>query len=127
MSNKDKKFSTLPTADKALFFVERLTDKKAGSIVAFDLSKENSMSEAVVIANATSIRHAQGLADHLLQAAKDEHFEFLNMEGHSVGRWILLDFNDVIVHIFQPDSRDLFRLDDLWNRAPLLADTRVYL
>lgn len=124
MSKKEPKFSTLSTRDKALFFVERLADKKAQDIVAFDLSKENSLSEATIIAGATSVRHAQGLADSVLQAAKEARFEFLRMEGHTVGQWILLDFNDVIIHIFHPESRDLFRLDDLWATAPRFADTR---
>ena len=71
-----------------------------------------------------STRHGQGLADHVLQSARNENFEYLSMEGYVVGQWILLDLNDVIVHIFQSEARALFRLNDLWPAATILADTR---
>ena len=116
--------SNAPTKEKVAVLAGWLEDKKARDIVAFDLARENSLSEAIVIATATSVRHAQGLAEHVLQAAKEAQYEFLRMEGNTVGQWILLDLNDVIVHIFQTDARDLFRLEDLWTGSPVLADTR---
>lgn len=125
MLTKQKKYSTASTPEKVAALVARLADKKAKDILALDLGAESSLSEAVIIASATSVRHGQGLAEHLLAAARDENFEYLRMEGHAVGKWILLDFNDVVVHIFQPDSRELYRLDDLWPAAPVLADTRA--
>ena len=116
--------SSLPTTDKVRAIAEWLADKKARDVVAFDLSKENTLSEAIIIATATSIRHGQGLAEHVLQSAHETNFEFLSMEGNTVGQWILLDLNDVIVHIFQQDTRELFRLEDLWPTASVLIDTR---
>ncbi|MDR0338716.1 MAG: ribosome silencing factor [Desulfovibrio sp.] len=124
MSKRKNIFSTVPTNDKVAVMVERLSDKKARDILALDLTGRHGLSEAVVIASATSVRHGQGLAEHLLASAREDNFEYLSMEGHQLGQWILLDFNDVIVHIFHPESRDLFRLDDLWPDAPVLADTR---
>ena len=116
--------SKAPTKEKVASIVEWLSDKKARDTVAFDLSGENSLSEATVIATATSVRHGQGLAEHVLQSAREAGYEFLRMEGNVVGQWILLDLNDVIVHIFQTDARDLFRLEDLFAGNPLLTDTR---
>lgn len=101
-----------------------LEDKKAEDILALDISGENTIYDAVVIATAASVRHARGLVEHVLQSASERGYDYLRMEGNAVGQWILLDLNDVIVHIFQPDSRALFRLDDLWPSAPVLADTR---
>lgn len=117
-------FSKAPTKEKVASIVEWLDDKKARDIVAFDLSGENSLSESCVIAAATSVRHAQGLAEYVLQSARQAGYEFLRMEGNVVGQWILLDLNDVIVHIFQADARALFRLEDLFAGNPVLADTR---
>ncbi len=116
--------TAVPTREKVAHLVSWLIDKKARNILALDLTKENNIAEAVVISSATSVRHGQGLAEHLLQEMRKHKYEFLRMEGHSVGQWILLDFNDIIVHIFQNDSRELFRLDDLWPSAGILADTR---
>ena len=124
MRAKKLSHSSLPTLEKVKNIVGWLLDKKALELLALDLSRENGPSEAVVIVTATSMRHGQGLADHVLQSARDENFEYLNMEGYVVGQWILLDLNDVVVHIFQSESRALFRLDDLWPAASVLADTR---
>lgn len=117
-------YSTAPTQEKVQAIVSWLDDKKARDILALDLARENSLSEAIIIATATSVRHGQGLAEHVLQASRNENYEYLRMEGNTVGQWILLDLNDVIVHIFQQDTRILFRLDDLWPGAAVLADTR---
>ena len=124
MRAKKLSHSSLPTLEKVKNIVGWLLDKKALELLALDLSRENGPSEAVVIVTATSMRHGQGLADHVLQSARDENFEYLNMEGYVVGQWILLDLNDVVVHIFQSESRALVRLDDLWPAASVLADTR---
>lgn len=124
MLAKKKKHSTASTNEKVSHMVEWLADKKGKAILALDLSRENSLSEAMIIATAGSVRHGQGLADHLLSEAGKENYEFLRIEGRGVGQWILLDFNDVVVHIFQPDCRALFRLEDLWPAAAVLADTR---
>lgn len=118
-------YSTIPFTDKAKAIAGWLTEKKAKDLLALDISKENNLAEAVVIVTATSVRHGQGLAEHVLKSARDANYEYLRMEGNTVGQWILLDLNDVVVHIFQSDSRDLFRLADLWPSAPVLADTRT--
>lgn len=125
MRKQKQDYSTASTKEKVAAIVEWLIDKKAKSVVALDLSKENSLSESVVIATAGSMKHGQGLAEYVLKSARGEHYEFLRMEGQTVGQWILLDFNDVVVHIFQPDNRELYRLDDMWPNAPVLADTRL--
>lgn len=111
-----------PTLEKVNLLVGWLAEKKARHILALDLSGENGLAEAVIIVSATSARHGQGLARHLLESARREKQEYLRIEGFAAGQWILLDFNDVIVHIFQGEQRELFRLEDLWPNAPILAD-----
>ena len=124
MRTNKTRYSTVPYAEKVAAIVDWLEDKKATDILGLDMSQENTLSDAIVIATATSIRHAQGLAEHVLRSARERNYEYLRMEGNLVGQWILLDLNDVIVHIFQSDNRALFRLDDLWPSAPVLADKR---
>lgn len=124
MRAKKHTHSTLPTVQKVKHIVDWLLEKKALDMLALDLAKGTGPSEAVVIVTASSTRHGQGLADHVLQSARNENFEYLSMEGYVVGQWILLDLNDVIVHIFQSEARALFRLNDLWPAATILADTR---
>ena len=113
-----------PTPTKTLEIAERLLEKKGAGLVAFNLAGMAAPFEAAVVVTAGSTRHAQGLADYVLDYCKSMRYEFLRMEGYTVGQWILLDLNDVTVHIFLPESRDLYRLDNLWPTAPILLDTR---
>jgi ribosome-associated protein len=118
------RFSALPAAGKVVILAGLLREKKAADLLALDLSGEQYLCEAVVLVTASSPRHARGLADFLLEEGRRENFEFLRMEGYAAAQWILLDFNDVLVHIFQPPVRDLYRLEDLWPAVPILADDR---
>lgn len=119
-----KQFSEDSTERKTGSVAEWLLEKKAGNLLALDLSGLNAPVEAVIIVSASSMRHAQGLADHVLQSCKERRYEYLSMEGYTTGSWILLDLNDLVVHIFQSEYRDLFRLDDLWPSAKVLVDAR---
>jgi ribosome-associated protein len=118
------RYSPLSAADKVAALAGRLREKKASDLLALDLSGEQYLCEAAVLVTASSPRHAQGLADFLLEECRRENFEFLRMEGYAAAQWILLDLNDVVVHIFQAPARDLYRLDDLWPAVPVLADDR---
>lgn len=74
----------------------------------------------LLIVTATSDRHARALADHLAEQMKLKSIKPLGVEGYDTGQWILLDFSDVIVHIFQETSRDYYDLDGLWIDAESL-------
>ncbi|MFR0874169.1 MAG: ribosome silencing factor [Bilophila wadsworthia] len=62
----------------------------------------------------------QGLADGLMEQCTKNNYEFLRMEGYQTGQWILADLNDIVVHIFQQDVRELFRIESLWKESPAL-------
>lgn len=121
---RERKFVEIPTAEKVAILVRWLTEKKAVDLLALDLSKEHLLCEAVILATGTSLRHAKGLADFVLEECRKGKIEFLRMEGYATAQWILVDLNDVVIHIFQPETRDLYRLDDLWPSAGILADGR---
>ena len=101
-----------------------LRDKKGEDLLALDLTGNHTFTEGIVIVTASSIKHAQGLADHILQECRLAGFEFLCMEGFQTGQWVLLDLNDLVVSIFQKDTRDLYRLEDLWKSARTVVDER---
>lgn len=106
--------------DKVESIAGWLEDKKAKDIVALDVRAMNNLTEAVLIASASTIRHAQALADGLLQYFKDQGYELLGMEGYQMGTWILIDANDVVIHIFQEQARSFYHLESLWTGAPSL-------
>lgn len=122
---KTKLKSTVDTKTKLENMCAWLSEKKARDIVALDLSGKSNVAEGIIVAGATSLRHGQGLADFVLELGKENNYEFLHMEGYKNGLWILMDFNDVLVNIFQPDQRELYRLEDLFPGAGVLRDDRV--
>ena len=69
-------------------------------------------------------RHAQGLAEFISEQCRVNKFEQLRMEGFQNALWILLDLNDIMVHIMQPEARAEYRLDTLWPKAITVADQR---
>ena len=79
----------------------------------------------LLIVTATSDRHARALADHLTEQMKLKSIKPLGVEGYDSGQWILLDYSDVIVHIFQESSRDYYDLDGLWIDAESLPIEEV--
>ena len=97
-----------------------LQEKKAEDIVALDVQSLNNLTEAVILASASTMRHAQALADGLMEFFGQQGYELLGMEGYQVGTWILIDGNDVILHIFQSEARSFYHLESLWTGAPRL-------
>ncbi len=121
-----KQFAAVPVAEKLERVSSWIQEKKGRDILALDLTRNHTFTEGIIIVSASSIRHAQGLADHILAESKAERYEFLHMEGYQAGQWILLDMNDLVVSIFQEDARELYRLEDLWKNAGTVLDTREH-
>jgi ribosome-associated protein len=103
---------------KAGAVIEWLDEKQARDIVALDVRSLNEMTEAVIIASGINQRHVQSLADWILEKLSESSMEFLGMEGYRGGTWILLDCNDLVVHIFQQEYREFYNLEGLWAEAP---------
>ncbi len=122
MPQKILKKSTVDTKTKLANMGQWLESKKAKNTVLLDLTGQNTLSEGLIVAGATSMRHAQGLADFILEMCKENNYEFLHMEGYNNGLWILLDFNDVIVNIFQDEERKLYRLEELFPQSAVMAN-----
>ena len=120
--NTEKKYSTLPALQKAGLMEHWLQEHKGRDLASFRLPAENPLAEAVIIVTASSARHARSLADGLTEMCKQETFEILRTEGYQEGEWILVDLNDIIVHIFQQSARERYHLEGLWrDAAPLPA------
>ena len=121
MSKKIKKtYTQIPTRDKAVLVADWLRDKKGQDVEVIDVAGVCPIAEAIVLATATSQRHAKGLAAHVLDRTGEENFEYLGMEGQQEGDWILVDLNDVLVHVFSGDRRDLVDLEGLWSEGERL-------
>lgn len=117
-------YADIPVREKLETISSWLAEKKGADILALDLTRNHTFTEGIIIVTANSIRHARGLADHVLQESKTAKFEFLRMEGYQSDQWILLDMNDVVVSVFLEDARELYRLEDLWKSADAVVDSR---
>lgn len=122
MSQPTTKTRPMPpeTAEKALAMAAWLREKKAEDILVLDMCDVSPVAEAMIIVTAQGARHAQALADVLLQKLAESGLSYLGMEGYREGKWILVDCNDVLAHIFQEESRNFYNLDGLWSQCPSL-------
>ena len=101
--------------------VAALLDKKAEKLVVLNLTGLTAMSDYFVLATATSGRQSQALADAVEAALKAEGRRPLSVEGYQGGTWILLDYGDVVFHVFHDEARRFYGLERLWGDAPDLT------
>jgi len=101
---------------------ELASDRKAVDIVQLDLRGMIGYADYFVICTGRSDRQTRAIHDAIHQGMKLEHSLLPSrVEGLSEARWILIDYLDVVVHIFTPDTREYYRLEQLWGEAPSLA------
>jgi ribosome-associated protein len=95
--------------------VAALEDIKARDIAAFDVTHLTSMFDRVVVATADSARQTKALAAHLHDKLKALGERVRSVEGEAGGEWVLIDLDDIVVHIMQPAARQYYNLEELWG------------
>jgi ribosome-associated protein len=116
---------TLPSAQDSLALARAVitaaAEKKAENILLLDLRNLSSVADYFVLCSGASERQlraiAEGIEEHVY---KERHLDAHHIEGLSGGGWILLDYHDVVVHIFLPSQRSYYNLEGLWAKAPVL-------
>lgn len=97
-------------------------DKKAGEVVELDLRDVLGYTDWFLICTGNTERQAKAIHDGILEGCKREHSTLpRRVEGFSRGDWILMDYLDVVVHIFTPATREYYRLEQLWGEVPARA------
>ena len=94
-------------------------EKKGKQVVIIDLHKVSNIADFFVIMSGHSDIQVKALADHITKKLKDEKIKIYHKEGFQSLRWVLLDYVDVIVHIFQNETREFYGLERLWGDAKL--------
>ena len=92
-----------------------LDDLKAQNVAVLDVSALTDVTDTIVIASGTSDRHVKSLAGRVLERAKEAGFRSLGVEGERDGEWVLVDLQDVIVHLMLPRVREFYALEKLWD------------
>ncbi|MDX6523463.1 MAG: ribosome-associated protein [Gaiellales bacterium] len=93
-------------------------EKLASDIVILDMRDVVSYTDYFVICSGRNPRQTQAIASEMRESLKRDRVPARNIDGERQGDWILLDFLDVIVHVFTPDARSFYRLDSLWGEVP---------
>lgn len=97
--------------------VELIDDKKGIDINLLDVHKISSVSEYLIIASGNSNRQVVAIADNVEDGMEKQEVFLKHKEGHRDGNWVLLDYGDVVVHIFNKEQREFYNLEKLWCDA----------
>jgi ribosome-associated protein len=100
--------------------VDALEDKKGENIILLDIQKIASFTDYFVICTGTSDRMLDALADGVMSKVRETHHKKGRKEGAGVGGWEVIDFGSVIVHLFAPEQRNYYKLEELWGEGKVL-------
>jgi ribosome-associated protein len=103
--------------------VDIASDKKASDVILLDIRDVTTIADYFVICSGNNVRQIQAIADAIDEQLEQQGARLFHREGNAETGWVLLDFGDIIVHIFGPKEREYYRLERLWNEAK----TVVYL
>lgn len=100
--------------------VDAIEDIKGRDLVVLDLRGVNDATDFFVLASGTSEAHVRGIAESVMARMDKAGLRSHHAEGLAGGRWVLLDYVDVVVHLFHPETRAFYQLERLWSDAPEL-------
>lgn len=110
----------LDARDKALLCVQFALDKKAYDMVVMEVASMTSLADYFVVCTGRSDTQVQAIAQNVEESLNRQGIRALSVEGIQRGQWVILDYADVVVHVFFEPVREFYDLDRLWARAPRL-------
>ncbi|OGN75848.1 MAG: ribosome silencing factor [Chloroflexi bacterium GWB2_49_20] len=106
--------------DIAHTIVNSLEEKKGEEILLLDIQKIASFTDYFIICTGTSDRMLDALADSVVMSVNEKHKIKGKIEGNSQCGWMVVDFGSILVHLFSPDQRDYYKLEDLWHDGRII-------
>lgn len=107
---------------RAIVAAKTALDNRGQDVVVLDLRSQTSIFDYFVLASGTSRRQLHSMSEEIddaLEKGLGDHR--MGIEGYEESRWILLDYGDVVVHLFEPEARAYYAIEDLWSQASRLA------
>jgi ribosome-associated protein len=104
--------------------VEALDDAKAKDVTVLKVGDVTDMTDFFVVATGTSDTHVRSTADRIVEAARKYGTRAMHVEGTETGKWVVIDFVDIVVHLFVPTLREFYQLERLWSDAPIVPAAR---
>jgi ribosome-associated protein len=105
--------------------IDALEDMKAQHIIELDVMGRTSVTDLMIIANGTSSRHVQAVADNVSEKVKEAGIQPLGAEGRGNSDWVLIDLGDIIVHVMTAQAREFYDLERLWGAPEENSDNPV--
>jgi ribosome-associated protein len=96
--------------------IDLADSKKADNIVTLNVAKKSSIADHFLICEGQSERQVQTIADEIIDNLKKQGVRPLRVDGLEEKKWIVIDYGDVIVHVFLPEIRQIFKLEELWGK-----------
>ena len=121
MQQVKKKYRGKNSKELARLCVRVALEKKAEAPVILDVRKLCSFTDFFVIMSGRSTRHVQGLAEAIDAELRSKKLTSTKAEGLNEGTWVLLDYNDIVIHIFYAETRRFYDIEGLWHDAPRVA------
>lgn len=98
--------------------VKAADSKRAEDLVALDIHEMSIIADDYLILSAPTERQVIAIADEIIDKMAEAGFNLVNQEGRTEGQWVLLDFGDLIVHVFKTETREFYQLGKSWQAAP---------
>ncbi|HPU01455.1 MAG: ribosome silencing factor [Firmicutes bacterium] len=104
----------------ALWAAELAAEKKAEDLILLEVSKVSIIADYFLIATGRTRAQVHAICDYLMEKFRERRRPLLGLEGYQEGWWVVLDYGDLVIHLFQPEAREFYNLERLWSRAPLV-------
>ena len=121
MQQVKKKHRKKTSTELARLCVHAAVEKKAEDPIVLDVRKLCSFTDYFVIISGRSTRHVKGLAEAIEDELRSKRLSTSKAEGLKEGAWVLLDYSDVVVHIFYSETRKFYDIEGLWHDAPRIS------
>ncbi|TVS88592.1 ribosome silencing factor [Wolbachia pipientis] len=93
--------------------VDIIDQNKGQDIVTFDVQNKTVIAKYMIIASGDSSRHVKALAEHVMKNLKQ--YDKIDVEGMDEGNWVIVNFQGIMVHLFRPEVREYYKIEELWN------------
>ena len=106
--------------ERVNYFINLLHERKANNVIAIDVRDKCNFTEYLIISTGTATMHNKSIAEYVLDKSYDNKIQVLSIEGMDALTWILIDLNDIIVHIFTEETFEKYNLEDLWTKRNII-------
>ena len=107
--------TTSPNKELKDLLLTILDDQKALNITTIDLAGKSNIADYVIIATGTSNRHLSSISDKIQRILKKNKRKILGVDGENTGDWVVIDLEDVIIHLFRDEVREYYKIEELWD------------